>query len=106
MGQVGLLPFKNPYLIEEYDKLPNFFKVFLVMAQRMRALMEKVAILAGDPKIFNPFYTTKEEGKGTDLSMYIVKQMLELHKSYIQLDSEIGVGTTVTIGLPLARGSL
>jgi CRP-like cAMP-binding protein len=52
VGQVGLLPFKDHYLIEEYDKLPNFFKVFLeAMAQRMRSLMEKVTLLAGNPKI-------------------------------------------------------
>jgi len=52
VGQVGLLPFKEQYLIEEYDKLPNFFKVFLeAMAQRMRSLMEKVTILASNPKI-------------------------------------------------------
>ena len=52
VGQVGLLPFKDHYFIEEYDKLPNFFKVFLeAMAQRMRSLMEKVTLLAGNPKI-------------------------------------------------------
>ncbi|MBW2622725.1 MAG: Crp/Fnr family transcriptional regulator [Deltaproteobacteria bacterium] len=52
VGQVGLLPFKDHYLLEEYDKLPNFFKVFLeAMAQRMRSLMEKVTILASNPEI-------------------------------------------------------
>ena len=53
-------------------------------------------------KIFLPFYTTKEKGKGTGLGMYIAKQIVERHKGSIQLDSEVGTGTIVTIGLPLA----
>lgn len=34
-------------------------------------------------QIFDPFYTTKGEGKGTGLGMYIVKQTVEKHKGYI-----------------------
>jgi len=55
-------------------------------------------------QIFIPFYTTKEKGKGIGLGMYIVKQVVEKHKGYIQLESEVGVGTTVTVGLPCVRG--
>ena len=52
-------------------------------------------------QIFLPFYTTKEKGKGTGLGMYIVKEIIDQHKGYIQLDSKVGIGTTITIGLPL-----
>jgi signal transduction histidine kinase len=54
-------------------------------------------------QIFLPFYTTKEKGKGTGLGMYIVKQIVEQHKGYIQLKSDIGVGTSITIGLPVVK---
>ncbi len=52
-------------------------------------------------QIFLPFYTTKEKVKGTGLGMYIVKEIIDQHKGYIQLDSKVGIGTTITIGLPL-----
>lgn len=54
-------------------------------------------------QIFLPFYSTKEKGKGTGLGMYVVKQIVEQHKGYIRLESEIDVGTTVIIGLPVVR---
>jgi PAS domain S-box-containing protein len=52
-------------------------------------------------QIFLPFFTTKEKGKGTGLGMYIVKQVVDQHKGYIRLDSKVGIGTTITIGLPV-----
>ena len=52
-------------------------------------------------QIFLPFFTTKEKGKGTGLGMYIVKQVVDQHKGYIHLDSKEGIGTTITIGLPV-----
>lgn len=55
-------------------------------------------------QIFLPFYTTKEEGKGTGLGMYIVKQAVEQHKGYINLESEENIGTKITIGLPVSNG--
>ncbi len=63
-------------------------------------------------RIFDPFYTTKrllnDENKngggntpsGTGLGMWICKQMVSSHGGRIEVDSEVGVGTTVTIRLP------
>jgi len=45
-------------------------------------------------QIFNPFYTTKEPGKGTGLGLFIVKQVVERNKGTIAVKSEEGVGTT------------
>jgi signal transduction histidine kinase len=50
-------------------------------------------------KVFMPFYTTKIGGTG--LGMVFVRQIVGEHRGDISLKSEMGVGTTVTIKLPL-----
>ncbi|HAS73572.1 MAG TPA: hypothetical protein DCS67_05455 [Clostridiales bacterium UBA8960] len=51
-------------------------------------------------KIYNPFFTTKAVGKGTGLGMILVYDIIKnLHKGDVDISSEPGVGTTVTITL-------
>lgn len=52
------------------------------------------------PKIFEPFYTTKEFGKGTGLGLTVVKGIIEEHQGSITVDSEAGRGTRFTVLLP------
>ncbi|MBH0183600.1 MAG: PAS domain S-box protein, partial [Nitrospira sp.] len=54
------------------------------------------------PKIFEPFYTTKEFGKGTGLGLTVVKGIIEEHHGTITVDSEEGRGTRFTVRLPIA----
>ncbi|MEO6787214.1 MAG: ATP-binding protein [Chthoniobacteraceae bacterium] len=54
-------------------------------------------------KIFNPFFTTKEEGKGTGLGLATVIGIVKGHKGFLTLQSEVGVGTTFKIHLPANR---
>lgn len=54
-------------------------------------------------KIFNPFYTTKEVGKATGLGMSISYGIVESHKGRIDVESELGKGTKVSIKLPRER---
>ncbi len=54
-------------------------------------------------KIFLPFFTTKESGKGTGLGMSITKEILGNHRATLTLDSEEGVGTTFVFNFPSDR---
>lgn len=51
-------------------------------------------------KIFNPFFTTKEAGKGTGLGLAMVYGIIKEHKGIIDVKSKTGKGTTFEIYLP------
>jgi len=52
-------------------------------------------------KIFDPGFTTKGVGVGTGLGLSICYQIIEKHKGSILVESELEVGTTFTIKIPL-----
>lgn len=54
-------------------------------------------------KIFLPFFTTKSQGQGTGLGLPIVKSIVEQHKGTLKLKSQVGVGTEITICIPVVE---
>jgi len=58
------------------------------------------------PRILEPFYTTKPEGKGTGLGLAICRRIVQEHCGTLNITSEgfPGKGTRVCITLPFSNG--
>ena len=52
-------------------------------------------------RIFDPFYTTKAPGQGTGLGLSIAYKIVSQHGGQIDVISEVGVGTTFVVSLPV-----
>jgi two-component system NtrC family sensor kinase len=50
-------------------------------------------------KLFTPFFTTKEKGKGVGLGLAVAHGIMERHKGRIEVQSEVGKGTIFSVYL-------
>jgi len=57
------------------------------------------------PHIFEPFFSTKRDVIGIGLGLAIVHGIVENHKGRLEVDSELGKGTTISIIFPLSRNN-
>ncbi len=55
------------------------------------------------PHIFEPFFSTKQDASGIGLGLAIVHGIVQSHNGKIQVKSELGNGTTITVTFPLIR---
>ncbi len=57
-------------------------------------------------KIFDPFFTTKPVGQGTGLGLSMAYGIIAKHGGRIEVESEVGRGSTFTVWLPIKPGKL
>jgi PAS domain S-box-containing protein len=57
-------------------------------------------------KIFEPFFTTKDRDKGTGLGLAMTYGVIKDHKGYITVQSQLGMGSTFSVYLPVYEESV
>lgn len=86
-----------PAFFQRYDTLKPGRYVAIAVTDTGTGIPETIR-----DRIWEPFFTTKELGKGTGLGLSMVYGTVQQAGGVIELASEVGVGTTFTLLLPLA----
>jgi signal transduction histidine kinase len=58
------------------------------------------------PHVFEPYFTTRAHSGGTGLGMCILQNIAEIHNAKLDLKSEWGMGTTITLAFPVIQETM
>ncbi|MFW5846251.1 MAG: hybrid sensor histidine kinase/response regulator, partial [Planctomycetota bacterium] len=96
MPEGGELRLSTALLAADEDAQPDRQRLAITIADNGQGMPAAVR-----ERIFEPFFTTKEAGRGTGLGLAAVQSIVHEHRGAIRVSSEPGVGTTITMLLPL-----
>jgi signal transduction histidine kinase len=103
MPKGGILSIKTERYLKQdrettdYLEIPNGEYVRISIIDTGVGMTEEIK-----KRMFEPFYTTKEVGKGTGLGLAMAYGIIKNHKGDISVYSEPGLGTTIKVYLPAA----
>jgi signal transduction histidine kinase len=100
-------------LMNAVDAMPQGGKILVSASLQQREAGSFVEVQITDtgvgippedlPRIFDPFFTTKDVGKGTGLGLSVSYGIVRAHGGFIEARSEVGKGSTFTVGLPVGE---
>lgn len=106
MPQGGTIRIGGEEIIVDETKKPSSPMLAAGCYIKITLQDDGVGIEATDlPKIFDPYFSTRARGiqKGMGLGLTIVHSIIHKHNGYIEVDSKPGLGTIVTIYLPVTE---